>query len=69
MLFRQRMADMETLGRITPKVIQHIPGRIAFNALGNDLVAEVVSQIDDRAHDGDILIVECDIDDERLVNL
>ena len=46
------------LYEITAQAIEHIPGLVAFNTLGNNLVTEVMPQIDDRTHDGNILIVE-----------
>ena len=67
-LFGQRLTDVKTLRRIAAKLAQHIPGRIAFDAFGDDFVTKIVTQIDDRAYDSDVLIVEGDVDDKRLVD-
>ena len=47
----------------------YTPGILWLDALGNDLQAEVVREVDGRAHDRGVGVLCCHLEHERLVDL
>ena len=52
LLGRQRPAQPVALDRVAPEQRELVVARLALDAFGDDLEAEVVAERDDRAHDG-----------------
>ena len=65
---RQRLAHVKALRVVAAEYGQGVPGLPGVDALGHDLEAEVVREIDHGAHDHRIVLVLLHVDDERLVD-
>ncbi len=65
----QGPADEEALRRVAPELSQAAPGLLRLDALGYDAEAEVVAEIDRRAHDHVVVLVVLHVHDERPVDL
>lgn len=46
-MFGERLTDVKSLGGVTTEAVEHVPGHAVLNALGDNLVTQVVPQVDD----------------------
>ena len=46
-MFGERLTDVKSLGGVTTEAVQHVPGHAVLNALGDNLVTQIVPQVDD----------------------
>jgi hypothetical protein len=68
-LDRQRAAEVVALGEIAAERLEVAPRILGLDALGDDAQAEVVGELDGRAHDRGVGGVDGHLDHERLVDL
>ena len=46
-MFGERLADVKSLGGVTTEAVEHVPGHAVLNALGDNLVTQIVPEVDD----------------------
>src|SRR5437588_10442575 len=65
----QWAAQEVALGQVAAEATEHVQRALVLDALGDRCQAQVVAQVDGRAHDGVLALLSCHVGNERSIVL